>query len=225
MQKKTRKKRVVPNGVIIKNAFEAKTSGQREYVRSISENKITICCGPAGSGKTFIAASLGIEKVLNGEFKRLIISRPLIDTGFKGLGFLPGDIENKIHPYMVPVLEELKQYIGYGEVDSLIREHRIVLVPLEICRGRNFNESFIILDEANNADYSQLKMFLTRFGRKSKMVINGDIKQTDIQGNKALDIVAEKLEGTRNINVVRMTRADIVRDEIISDILGRLEDD
>lgn len=222
---KPKKPRVSPNGVIVKKAFEAQTAGQKEYIRSIAENRITICTGPAGTGKTFIAAALGIQKLLNGEFDRLIISRPLIDTGFKGLGFLPGTIEEKIHPYMIPVLEEVREYIGKGETDKLFREHRIDLVPLEIARGRNFHNAYIILDEANNADYSQLKMFISRIGRNSKMIINGDMRQTDIKGNKALDIFCDKLDGASCVNIVKLGRTDIVRDPIIREILERLEDD
>jgi phosphate starvation-inducible PhoH-like protein len=204
--------------------LKAKTDNQFEYIRAIAESDITICTGPAGSGKTTVSVGLACEYLTSSKVEKIIITRPVVESG-KGLGFLPGSFHDKIYPYLVPVVEEMNGYLGTESVKKLIAENIIEICPLEYMRGRNFHNAFIILDEAQNATFEQIKMFLTRMGRKSKCVINGDIDQSDLipRLKGALTICADRLDGVAGVSVVRLTEDDIIRNKIIARILAKLD--
>ena len=153
--------------------LRAKTENQIDYIETIKESSVTFCIGPAGTGKTAVAVGLACQYLLEERIKKIIITRPVVEAG-KGLGFLPGTFDEKIHPYLVPILEEMNIYLGKDRLEKLKEELIIEVCPLEYMRGRNFHQSFMILDEAQNATLEQIKMFITRIGRHSKAVINGD---------------------------------------------------
>jgi phosphate starvation-inducible PhoH-like protein len=201
--------------------FKSKSDNQSNYVRNISENDVTFCYGPAGTGKTACAVALACQYLAEGRIDSIVLTRPIVQTG-KGIGFLPGNLEDKINPFLVPLLEELDVHLGSHVVKKLIEDEVIKLCPLELMRGRNFHGSFMILDEAQNADRDQIKMFLTRIGRDTKCVITGDINQTDIRRCDLSDII-ERLSGIRGIGVTELTTEDIVRNGIIGRILNALE--
>ena len=222
MSKKDKKQNT--SNITMTSQFKPMTINQNEYVRSIVENDVTICTGPAGSGKTRCPVGLGCSWLANGTIQRIVITRPVVETSRKGLGFLPGSLIEKIHPYLVPILDEMHEYLHPYTVEDLIHREVIDIVPLEYMRGRNFHNCFMILDEAQNATFDQLKMFLTRIGKNTKCVINGDINQSDIKiGPNALDICMRKLTDTEGVGLITLTHADILRSGIISRILDKLE--
>lgn len=200
-----------------------KTDNQEEYIRSMCESAVTFCCGPAGSGKTAVAVGLACEYLLEQKVEKIIVTRPVVESG-RGLGFLPGSLTEKIQPYLVPVVEEMKLYLSPETYHSYRAMNTIEMCPLEYMRGRNFHNSFMILDEAQNATYEQIKMFLTRIGKSSKAVINGDVGQTDLRGgvDGGLSSCMERLEGIEGLTVCELDSSDIVRNGIISKILSRL---
>jgi len=200
-----------------------KTENQEEYIRDMCESAITFCCGPAGSGKTAVAVGLACEYLLEQKVEKIIVTRPVVESG-RGLGFLPGSLTEKIQPYLVPVVEEMKLYLSPETYHSYRAMNVIEMCPLEYMRGRNFHNSFMILDEAQNATYEQIKMFLTRIGKSSKAVINGDIEQTDLCGgaNGGLSSCMDRLEDIEGVAMCELDSSDIVRNSIISKILSRL---
>lgn len=203
--------------------FKPKTKGQEEYVRAIIESDITFCTGPAGSGKTACAVGIACEYLLKDKIKNIVITRPVLETGRQGLGFLPGDLYAKIHPYLIPVLDEMYIYLGRHNTENKMQNGTISVAPLEYMRGRNFHDSFIIVDEAQNATLSQLKMVLTRIGRNSTIVVTGDIDQSDLYDDQnGLKICVDKLNNTRGVSIVQLCDADIIRNTIISRILAKL---
>ena len=187
---------------------------------------VTLCSGPAGTGKTAVAVGLACEYILEKKVDKIIITRPVVESG-KGLGFLPGTFTEKIHPYLVPVLEEMNLYLLPDKVNSLRSMNLIEICPLEYMRGRNFHNSFMILDEAQNCTHEQIKMFLTRIGRDSKAIINGDIDQSDLplsmRGGLANCI--DKLWDVEGVGICELTSADIVRNDVIARILSKLSND
>tara|TARA_R110002020_G_scaffold188926_1_gene387787 strand:+ start:4246 stop:4908 length:663 start_codon:yes stop_codon:yes gene_type:complete len=203
--------------------LKPKTENQEDYIRCISEDDITFCSGPAGSGKTAVAVGLACEYFLDNRVEKIIITRPVVESG-RGLGFLPGSLTEKIAPYLVPVVEEIKLYLGKETWNSARSTNSIEMCPLEYMRGRNFHNTFMILDEAQNATYEQIKMFLTRIGMGSKAVINGDISQTDLNtvSEGGLDSCMDKLEDVEGVSICELTSDDIVRNRIISRILEKL---
>lgn len=206
--------------------LKPKTENQAKYIRSMIESDITICIGPAGTGKTTLSVGLACEQILEGKTNRIIITRPVVESG-KGLGFLPGTFQDKIHPYLVPVFEEMNMYLSSQVTERLVKEKHIEICPLEYMRGRNFHNSFIILDEAQNATYEQIKMLITRMGSKSKCVINGDIEQSDLPFNLrgGLEECWDRLDNLRGVGLVELERCDIIRNKIIARVLDRLEDE
>lgn len=201
-----------------------KTKNQSLYIQSIKNNDITFCKGPAGSGKTAIAVGLACDLLLCGKIEKIIITRPVIESG-RGLGFLPGTMIEKINPYLVPILDEMKKYLGHELLTSHRNSNIIEICPLEYMRGRNFHNTFMILDEGQNCTFEQIKMFVTRIGINSKAVINGDTEQSDLPEytKGGLDKFIEKLDGIDEIGLCYLTTNDIQRNNLIAKILERLK--
>jgi phosphate starvation-inducible PhoH-like protein len=201
-----------------------KTKAQSLYIQSIKRNDITFCKGPAGSGKTAIAVAIACEYLLSGRIEKLVITRPVIESG-KGLGFLPGTMHDKVNPYMVPILEEMQQYLGRELVSQYKESNIIEICPLEYMRGRNFHNTFMILDEGQNCTFEQIKMFVTRIGINSIAVINGDTNQSDLPEytKGGLDNFIKKLDDLDGIGVCQLSKADIQRNSLIARILERIE--
>ena len=208
-----------------RKALKAKTKNQEGYIRAIENNDVTLCTGPAGTGKTAVSVGLACDYLLDGRVEKIVVTRPVIESG-RGLGFLPGTFEEKIHPYLIPVLEEMEYRLNTNRVQAYRDEGKIEVCPLEYMRGRNFHNCFMILDEAQNATFEQLKMFITRMGWDSKAVINGDMDQTDLihaeQGG--LDTFLYRLDGVNDVGIAELTDEDIIRNKIISKILNALYD-
>ena len=219
----TRKKKT-PN-TNRRKSLKAKTNNQENYIYEISENDVTFCVGPAGTGKTAVAVGLACDYLIDKKIEKIIVTRPVIESG-KGLGFLPGTFDEKIHPYLVPVLEEMTFRLGENKVKSYREEGVIEVCPLEYMRGRNFHNSFMILDEAQNATFDQLKMFITRIGWNSKAVINGDVQQSDLPkgARGGLEEFIERLYNVEGVGIAKLTEEDIIRNDIISKILKALYD-
>lgn len=215
---------VSPVAEIYRNRLKPRSENQKEYIRSIAENNITFCQGVAGSGKTHCAVGLGLEYLLDDKVRKLVITRPVVEAGEK-IGFLPGDAETKLHPYLLPILDEVNHFISLAQYTSLKMNNRIEIVPLGLMRGRNFNNCFIIADECQNASYEQLKMLITRLGKDSTMVLTGDISQSDLQRHLqgGFGEMIEQLSGIEGIGISRLEFSDIVRHPIIAKILMRLD--
>lgn len=204
--------------------FKPKTQNQSDYVRAIAENEVIFCTGPAGSGKTAVAVGLACQYLVFGKVKKIVITRPVVEAG-RGIGFLPGDANQKLHPYLLPILDEMSTYFEAYELHRLMEHDLIEIAPLEYMRGRNFHRSFMILDEAQNATYDQLKMFVTRMGTDTKCLVNGDLKQSDLvkDGEVALQKFVDKLDDIEGVAIQQLTHIDIIRNPIISKILEKLE--
>lgn len=207
-----------------KNKLKPRTANQAEYIRTIAENTITFCQGKAGSGKTHCAVGLALEYLLDNKVKKIIITRPVVEAGEK-IGYLPGDANTKLFPYLLPIEDEINYFIGPAYNATLKLNNKIEVVPLGFMRGRNFHESFIIADECQNASYEQLKMLLTRIGRNSKMVLTGDVNQSDLSRHLrgGFYTLSNLLDGVEGVGVSKLEDIDIVRNPIIAKILGRIE--
>ena len=205
--------------------LKPKSTNQRIYIDSIHKSDIIFCSGPAGSGKTAIAVGLACQYLINKQVDKIVIARPTVESG-RGLGHLPGTYSAKIQPYLIPVLEEMSKYLDAETLRQFRHSNIIELCPLEYMRGRNFHGSFMILDEAQNATFEQIKMFLTRIGRNSKAVVNGDLAQTDLYADTrgGLNTCMNKLGGLEGVSICRLEGTDIVRNDIIVKILNRLND-
>jgi len=211
-------------GAAYRNRLKPRTDNQKEYIRTIAENIVTFCQGVAGSGKTHIAIGMAIEYLLEDKVKKIIITRPVVESGEK-IGYLPGTAEEKLHPYLLPVLDEICHFIPISHYASLKLNNKIEIVPLGLMRGRNFHHSFIVADECQNASYDQLKMLLTRIGNESKMVLTGDISQSDLHRNMRggfLELI-KSLYDIDGIGIAELLTSDIVRNPLIGKILLRLE--
>lgn len=202
---------------------EGKTENQNNYIRSIIENQVIFCSGPSGCGKSYIAAGLASEHLHRGIVEQVIITRPIVCTG-KEIGALPGDLGEKINPYLMPMQENFRFFLGQAFYGMYVMERKIRYEPLEIMRGSTFHNAYMILDEAQNCTFDQIKMFITRMGENSKVLINGDIKQTDLKGRSGLWPCIEKLRNVDGIAVVTLDRSDIQRNGMIGRILNALED-
>jgi phosphate starvation-inducible PhoH-like protein len=197
-----------------------KTNGQRAFVRSIEHNTLTIGIGPAGTGKTFLAVVMAVRALKNREVSRLILSRPAVEAGEK-LGFLPGDLREKVDPYLRPLYDALEDMLDGAVVAKYLERGTIEVAPLAYMRGRTLNDAFVILDEAQNATADQLKMFLTRLGAGSKMVVNGDVTQIDLPSGarSGLRDAAARLQRLDDIGVVELTDTDVVRHPLVANII------
>lgn len=202
-----------------------KNESQRLYMESLEESTLTIGTGPAGSGKSFIAMAVAVSKLLNNEVSKVVITRPVCEAG-ESLGFLPGTFEEKIQPYLLPLLDALNDLVGPTMAKKLLEAGKIEFAPLAYMRGRTFNFSYVILDEAQNTTIEQMKLFVTRIGEGSSFAINGDESQSDLRGNpeNGLEWIVRKLAGvSRNINVVRFSVDDCVRSAIVMEILVHID--
>ena len=216
--KKSKKDKQTPKP----NVLEAKTENQRNYIRSIIENDVTFCTGPSGTGKSFIAAGIAASRLLKDEVDTIIVTRPLVCTG-KDIGSLPGELNDKIKPYLAPMEENLKYFLGRDKFGLYFNTRRIRFEPLETMRGATFHNSYMILDEAQNCTMEQIKMFITRMGEHSKVIINGDTKQTDLYRDSGLYYCLEKLNNLQGVGICSLGYNDIQRNGILGRILNALE--
>lgn len=203
-----------------------KTSGQRKYIEAIEKNVLTFGVGPAGTGKTFLAVAMAVKEFRNKNVNKIIITRPAVEAG-ENLGFLPGDLEMKIDPYLRPLYDSLYNILGVKAFTKYKEKGLIEVAPLAYMRGRTLDNAFIILDEAQNSTIEQMKMFLTRFGFGSKVVVNGDITQVDLKKNQMSGLVhaIKILEDVKGINISRFKSNDIVRHKLVRSIISRYQKD
>lgn len=203
--------------------LQPKNESQQSIIRSVMRNPITFVKGPAGTGKTHVAAGLAVRGLQNEKFERIIVTRPLVSVG-KDMGYLPGGIEDKVGPYVQPCFDELNYYLSHSMIRQLFNEGVIEIVPLSMMRGRTFNRCFIILDEAQNAVKSEIKSLLTRIGEDSRMVLTGDTEQSDLppDARGAFDEAIDRLYDLEGIGFIHMDEQDIVRHSLIGKIIRRL---
>jgi phosphate starvation-inducible PhoH-like protein len=200
----------------------AHTPGQRSYLATLRDEAAALVfgVGPAGTGKTFLAVAVGAAELKSGRRERLIVARPAVEAGEK-LGFLPGDLEEKVDPYMLPIWDSLNELFGAPEVERRKERKEIEVAPLAFMRGRTLKNAFVIVDEAQNASIPQMKMVLTRLGRGSRMVVTGDPTQTDLPDNKpsGLSHAVDLLDGVPGVALSRLTGADVVRHDLVARIV------
>ncbi|NLX60764.1 MAG: PhoH family protein [Phycisphaerae bacterium] len=218
-----------PNGTEISvlargQRIRPKTGGQAAYVEAMRRHDLTFCTGPAGTGKTYLAVALAVESLKRRDVKKLVLTRPAVEAGER-LGFLPGDMLAKVNPYLRPLLDALHDMMDFEQVKLYMENDMIEIIPLAFMRGRTLNDSFIILDEAQNATVSQMKMFLTRMGMRSKMVVTGDVTQTDLAAPARSGLIdaVRKLGAVSGIARVELGRADIVRHRLVQEIVDAYE--
>jgi len=207
-----------------KRQVAAKNETQRKYIEAIKKHDIVFGIGPAGTGKTYLAMAMAVSALLRREASRIILVRPAVEAGEK-LGFLPGDVAEKVNPYLRPLYDALYDMIETEKANKLVERGDIEIAPLAFMRGRTLNDSFIILDEAQNTTSEQMKMFLTRLGFNSKTVITGDITQIDLPGGRSSGLIeAQKIiEGIEGIQFVYFTNKDVVRHKLVQQIIKAYE--
>ncbi len=200
--------------------IKCKTLGQQEYVQAIRDHDLTFAVGPAGTGKTYLAMALAVVALKNKEVERIVLTRPAVEAGEK-LGFLPGDLTQKVDPYLRPLYDALYDFMGVDSYQKLLERGTVEVAPLAYMRGRTLSDSFIILDEAQNTTSEQMKMFLTRLGFHSKVVVTGDVTQTDLPAGKksGLTETLEILKDIPEIGMVHLTAKDVVRHELVQKIV------
>ena len=198
---------------------------QNHYIEALSKNKIIFATGPAGTGKTFLAVAAAVSQLMKNKFNKIILSRPAIEAGER-LGFLPGDLKEKVDPYLRPLFDSLYDLLSSETVDRMVFNNEIEIAPLAFMRGRTLNNSFVILDEAQNATHTQIKMFLTRFGKNSRMVVTGDPSQTDLVKREDSGLVEsiKILKHISDIENIKFNSKDIVRDELVTKIINSYEE-
>lgn len=201
--------------------IRAKTFGQRQYIQSIKKNDITFGVGPAGTGKTYLAVVMAVAAMKKGEVKKIILTRPAVEAG-ESLGFLPGDLKEKVDPYLRPIYDALYNVFGLEHTTRLMDRNVIEIAPLAYMRGRTLEDAFVILDEAQNTTKAQMKMFLTRLGFGSKMIVNGDVTQIDLPRGAMSGLVhAEKvLNQVKGIHFVQFDSNDVVRHPVVANIIN-----
>jgi len=204
--------------------IRAKTFRQRQYIQAIRKHDLTFCIGPAGTGKTFLAAIIAVQALLSNEYERLILTRPAVEAGEK-LGFLPGDLQQKVNPYLRPLYDALHEMLDPEKIPNLMERGIIEVAPLAYMRGRTLNNAFVILDEAQNTTPAQMKMVLTRLGFRSRMVVTGDVTQTDLPANQqsGLAIAQKILQNVDGIAFCQLSKADVVRNPLVQRIVAAYE--
>ncbi|MBP86486.1 MAG: phosphate starvation-inducible protein PhoH [Planctomycetaceae bacterium] len=221
--------RITGNGESLKGSIDVinagrtirpRTAGQAGYVNAIRKHDVTFAIGPAGTGKTYLAVALAVEALKHQLIRKIVLVRPAVEAG-ESLGFLPGDLQAKINPYLRPLLDAIHEMIDYDQIKEHMEQDVIEVIPLAYMRGRTLNEAFIILDEAQNTTVAQMKMFLTRMGEDSKIVIAGDTTQVDLPHHTRSGLVdaVARLKGIKGIAEVQLTKADIVRHRLVQEIV------
>ena len=219
----TRNTNVLDNDVTIKtpkkNIF-ARTEKQKKYINSLFNNNIIFSLGPAGTGKTFLAVAVAVNQLISGKVNKIILSRPAVEAG-ENLGFLPGDLKEKIDPYLIPLYDSLSELIGFEKMQKKIEDGTVEIAPLAFMRGRTLKDSFVILDEAQNATDTQIKMFLTRLGKNTTMVVNGDPSQIDLPASKSSGLLKSIniLDDIKEIKITRFDSNDVQRHPLVSKII------
>ncbi len=205
--------------------IQPKTTGQARYLRAILDHEIVIAAGPAGTGKTYLAVAAAVSALKQERVRRIVLVRPAVEAG-ESLGYLPGDMLAKINPYLRPLLDSLREMMDYEMMKRFMEQEVVEVVPLAYMRGRTLNDAFIILDEAQNATTAQMKMFLTRMGRNSKIVVSGDMTQVDLPGHtqSGLADAMRRLKDIKGICITMMTGTDIVRHRLVMDIVRAYEE-
>jgi phosphate starvation-inducible PhoH-like protein len=205
-------------------AIRAKTFRQRQYIQAVRSHDLTFCIGPAGTGKTYLAAVLAIQALLSNQYERLILTRPAVEAGER-LGFLPGDLQQKIDPYLRPLYDALYEFVEPEKISGLMERGVIEVAPIAYMRGRTLNNAFVIIDEAQNTTPAQMKMLLTRIGFKSKMVVTGDLTQTDLpmQQESGLAMAQRILKSINTIAFCNLSKADVVRHPLVQQIVEAYE--
>jgi phosphate starvation-inducible protein PhoH and related proteins len=205
--------------------IRAKTFRQRQYIQAIQTHDLTFCTGPAGTGKTFLAAVVAVQALLANQYERLILTRPAVEAGEK-LGFLPGDLQQKVNPYLRPLYDALYEMLDPEKIPSLMERGVIEVAPLAYMRGRTLNNAFVILDEAQNTTPAQMKMVLTRLGFRSRMVVTGDTTQTDLPAyqQSGLSMAQRILQNVEGIAFCHLTKADVVRHPLVQRIVAAYEE-
>ena len=198
----------------------AQTAGQKKYFKSVKKNDIVFAIGPAGTGKTFQAVACAVSALKNKEVEKIIITRPVVEAGER-LGFLPGDLKDKVDPYLTPLYDALDKMLLKDELKKYIDTKIIEIAPLAYMRGRTLHNSFMILDEAQNSTHMQMKMFLTRLGVTSKAIITGDVTQTDLEKNEVSGLIdaSKVLKKIKGISFIELTEKDVVRHKLVKDII------
>ncbi len=208
----------------LKRLVVPRNLNQRRFIQAVLQNDYVFAIGPAGTGKTYLAVAMAAAQLLDNRVRRIVLTRPAVEAGER-LGFLPGDLVEKINPYLRPVYDALYDILGYERVSRLMERQMIEIAPLAFMRGRTLNDAFIILDEAQNTTREQMKMFLTRMGFHSKTIITGDITQIDLPGGRRSGLVEalEVLDGVDGIGFIRFTHRDVVRHRLVQRIVDRYE--
>jgi phosphate starvation-inducible PhoH-like protein len=203
-----------------------RTVGQALYVQAIAEHDIVFCSGPAGTGKTYLAVAMAVAALKQERIRKIVLVRPAVEAG-ESLGYLPGDLQAKINPYLRPLLDSLREMMDHDQIRRYTEQDLIEVIPLAYMRGRTLNEAFIILDEAQNCTVSQMKMFLTRMGDHSKIVVSGDTTQVDLPHHtrSGLNDALTRLAGIKGIGTVQLGKEDIVRHRLVQDIVHAYEDE
>ncbi|MFN4242499.1 MAG: PhoH family protein [Tepidisphaerales bacterium] len=203
------------------HTVKPKTEGQKAYIEAIFNNDLTFCLGPAGTGKTYLAVAAAASLLKAGRVKRIILARPAVEAGER-LGFLPGDLQAKVNPYLRPLFDALHDMMDFEQVKRFMLNDIIEVIPLAFMRGRTLNESVIILDEAQNTTPSQMLMFLTRLGHASKMIVTGDPTQVDLEEDQPSGLIdaVQRLRGIKHIATVELQRSDIVRHRLVQNIVN-----
>jgi phosphate starvation-inducible PhoH-like protein len=207
-----------------KKVIAPRTINQKEYIDSIRKFDIVFGIGPAGTGKTYLAMAMAVSSLVKNQVNRVVLARPAVEAG-EHLGFLPGDLYEKINPYLRPLYDALHDMMDFENVSRLLEQGIIEVAPLAFMRGRTLNDSFVILDEAQNATREQMKMFLTRLGFSSKAVITGDVTQTDLPDGKASGLIEAKeiLKGIKGVQFVYFSREDVIRHPLVQEIIDAYE--
>lgn len=200
--------------------IKCKTLGQKKYISALKRHTVVFCVGPAGTGKTYLAVAMAVLAFKNKEVEKIILTRPAVEAGEK-LGFLPGDLQNKVDPYLRPLYDALYDFLGSENFHQLVERGAIEVAPLAYMRGRTLNDAYIILDEAQNCTCEQMKMFLTRFGEGSRVVVTGDITQIDLPRERKSGLIhaLEVLEGIEGVSQIFLTHKDVVRHEMVQRII------
>lgn len=205
-------------------AIKARTENQQNMVNSMAKNDMLFAIGPAGSGKTYTAVAMAVKALKNKEVKRIILTRPAVEAG-ENLGFLPGDLKEKLDPYMQPLYDALYDMIPVDKLNQYLEAHIIQIAPLAFMRGRTLDNAFVILDEAQNATQSQMKMFLTRMGNNAKFIITGDLTQVDLPKNQQSGLIhsVNLLKGIKGIDFIYLQAEDIIRHRLVKDIIAKYD--